>query len=350
MRTRVTVTQTAAGIALLVLPMVLFAAMRLRNDLDATVVLFRLHFYVVSAVAVVALLLSILVGIAAYHTRDVRTLFLALGFLSLSGIFLAHGLGSGDSMLMASGTHVQEEEDEYFGGGSGDLIVHHDAEASDEIDMTHVAHDLGAVVEGLFQRSMVGGLQPHDPTALTDLSVAVAAKDGSTGAHLERVADVSEQIGRRLGLDEKELAAVRCGGRLHDLGKIGIPDRLLNKPGKLTAAEFEQMKLHTIRGDAVALRSGMLTAAAPAIRSHHEKRDGSGYPDGLRGDQIPLIARIVSVADVFDALTSALSYKEAWPREAALEEIRWQRGRTFDPACVDALLATLGVPGVAAVH
>jgi HD-GYP domain-containing protein (c-di-GMP phosphodiesterase class II) len=203
---------------------------------------------------------------------------------------------------------------------------------------------LAAVVEGLFLRSVVSGIRRGDPQALTALSAAVAAKDGETGAHLERVAALSHAIGVELGLAGQQLEALRWAGRLHDLGKLGVPDAILNKPGKLTEAEFAVIKGHSERGHSIACRSGLLASAAPAIRGHHERWDGGGYPDGLVGEAIPLEARIVAVADVFDALTSVRAYKRAWPRTEALQEVCRQSGRMFDPACVTALLLALQAP------
>jgi HD-GYP domain-containing protein (c-di-GMP phosphodiesterase class II) len=199
------------------------------------------------------------------------------------------------------------------------------------------------VVSGLFLRSTVGGLRRNDPRALLALSAAVSAKDGNTGAHLERVAELSCAIGERLGLDGDCLEALRWGGRLHDLGKIGVPDAILNKPARLSPDEFELIKQHCVRGDMVARRSGVLASAAPAIRSHHERWDGGGYPDGLAGEAIPLEARIVAVADVYDALTSERSYKSAWSHEAALRQIQAESGHAFDPACVAALAEVVGI-------
>ncbi len=203
--------------------------------------------------------------------------------------------------------------------------------------------DLGALVEGLFLRQQIRGLRAGDPQALTALAAAVAGKDGETAGHLERVGELSVAIGLHMGLPAQRMAVLRWGGRLHDLGKIGVPNSILRKPGKLTNDEFTIMKAHTVRGWNIARRCPQLVEAAEIIRSHHEKVDGSGYPDGLKGEAIPLEARIVAVADVWDALTWARAYKPAWPVEEAVALFRRDSGTHFDPGCVDALFAVLAI-------
>jgi HD-GYP domain-containing protein (c-di-GMP phosphodiesterase class II) len=199
--------------------------------------------------------------------------------------------------------------------------------------------DLGAVVEGLFLRQAVAGLRRGDPRALPMLAAAVSARDGETGAHTERVGELATAVGRRLGLSGEQLEVLRWAGRLHDLGKIGVPAHILRKPGPLTPAEAAVMRQHAVRGWRVALRSGVLARAAPAIRTHHERLDGSGYPDGLRGDAIPLEARIVAVADVWDALTQDRPYRPALSGEEAAAFLLREAGVRLDARCVDALLA-----------
>jgi HD-GYP domain-containing protein (c-di-GMP phosphodiesterase class II) len=208
-----------------------------------------------------------------------------------------------------------------------------------------VAGDLGAVVEGLFLRDRIRGLRAGDPRALTALAAAVAAKDSETGEHTERVGDLAVAIGRRVGVAEERLDLLRWAGRLHDLGKIGVPNRILRKPGRLTAAEFAVMQLHAPRGGQVALRSRVLAEAAAIIRAHHERLDGSGYPDGLRGDAIPLEARVIAVADVWDALTCDRPYRPALPYAEAAAIMRREAGPHLDSRCVDALFAVLAAAG-----
>ena len=170
------------------------------------------------------------------------------------------------------------------------------------------------------------------------LSKAAEYRDPETGAHIMRMAHYSQLIAKELGLalDQQELLLEAAP--LHDIGKVGIPDGILLKPGKLTAAEFEIMKQHAKIGYEVLKGSSsrVLQSGAEIAHCHHEKFDGSGYPRGLAGEIIPLFSRIVAVADVFDALTSERPYKKVWDDESAQLLIRSQAGLHFDPQCVDA--------------
>jgi len=173
------------------------------------------------------------------------------------------------------------------------------------------------------------------------LSRAAEFRDPETGAHIQRMAHYSQLIARRLGLGAVVERLVLEAAPMHDVGKIGIPDQILLKPGKLTEHEFELMKDHArigyelLKGSA----SEVLQAGAEIAHSHHEKYDGSGYPRGLTGDAIPLMGRIVAVADVFDALTSSRPYKQAWSLDVAYAYLEGGKGGHFDPLCVDALLS-----------
>ena len=203
--------------------------------------------------------------------------------------------------------------------------------------------DLGAVVEGLFLRQQVDGIRHGDPQALVALTAAVAAKDTETAEHIGRVGDLVVAIGEHLGLPADRIEVLRFAGRLHDVGKIGVPNSILRKPGKLTPGEFAVIKLHSPRGGTIAVRSEMLAEAAPIIRAHHERLDGAGYPDGLKGDEIPLEARIVAVADVWDALTCDRPYRAAMTTGEAMAILDRDAGRHLDPVCIAALYAVLGI-------
>jgi putative two-component system response regulator len=172
------------------------------------------------------------------------------------------------------------------------------------------------------------------------LGRAAEYRDPETGAHILRMAHYSRLIAARLGLSDDEQQLILSAAPMHDIGKLGTPDNILLKPGRLTPEEFEIMKQHAMIGYRILKDSSsrVLQAGAEIARTHHEKFDGSGYPDGLRGESIPLHGRIVAVADVFDALTSERPYKKAWEIARALEFLRDGSGTHFDPRCVDAFL------------
>jgi len=175
---------------------------------------------------------------------------------------------------------------------------------------------------------------------LRRLALTAEFRDMGTAEHNDRVARSSALIAAALGLPKEEVELIGQAALLHDVGKVAVPDALLLKPAKLTADEFEQIKQHAAAGASILTQStsAVLRAAETIARGHHERWDGGGYPSGLVEDENPLPARIVAVADVFDALTHNRPYKEAWPIEQAVEEIRSQRGRQFDPQVVDAFL------------
>ena len=173
------------------------------------------------------------------------------------------------------------------------------------------------------------------------MSRAAEFRDPETGAHIQRMSHYSRLIAGALGLPTDDQQLILLAAPMHDVGKIGISDHILLKPSALTSDEFAVMKTHAELGFELLKGSESMvlqTAAAIAI-SHHEKYDGSGYPFGLAGDAIPLFGRIVAIADVFDALTSARPYKKAWPIEQALSHVRTGSGRHFDPGGVEALLS-----------
>ncbi|MDH2313034.1 HD domain-containing phosphohydrolase [Methylobacterium brachiatum] len=173
------------------------------------------------------------------------------------------------------------------------------------------------------------------------LSLAVEYRDNDTGDHTWRVARYSQIVAEALGLPAEVCRNLYLAAPLHDVGKVAIPDGILLKPGRLDPDEFALIKTHATIGQRIlgGSTSELIRLAAEIAEAHHEKWDGSGYPKGLAGPQIPLSARIVAVADVFDALTTQRPYKEAMPFEAALDCIRADSGRHFDPACVEAFCA-----------
>ena len=169
------------------------------------------------------------------------------------------------------------------------------------------------------------------------IAATIDAKDGYTHRHSERVALLARRLGQELGLSVPELETVELSGLLHDVGKIAVPDAILNKPGRLTPEEFEEMKKHPAHGARILgnIQAASVLAVLPGVKYHHEKWDGTGYPEGIRGEDIPLLARLLGVADVFDALTSARSYRPAMSMETAVGIIRQDAGTHFDPALSD---------------
>jgi putative nucleotidyltransferase with HDIG domain len=166
---------------------------------------------------------------------------------------------------------------------------------------------------------------------ITILAQAVELRDQYTGGHTQRVSTYSLLLAQHLNLSDSEIELIRIGTPLHDIGKIGIDDAILRKPDKLTPAEFEQMKLHTVKGAEIVNTIRDLRPIIPIVRSHHERWDGKGYPDALVGDKTPAVARVVALADAFDAMTSDRPYRKGMVVEVALGEIEKGLGRQFDP-------------------
>ncbi|MDH5179332.1 MAG: two-component system response regulator [Gammaproteobacteria bacterium] len=173
------------------------------------------------------------------------------------------------------------------------------------------------------------------------LGRAAEYRDNETGLHIIRMSKYSQLLGRAAGMSEEDSDMILNASPMHDIGKIGIPDNILLKPGKLTPEEWEIMKTHSVIGAEILSSSNktkssrLMQMAREIAMTHHEKWDGSGYPDGLQGERIPLVGRVVAVADVFDALTTSRPYKKAWPEQEAVQYIRDNRGRHFDPHLVD---------------
>ena len=165
-------------------------------------------------------------------------------------------------------------------------------------------------------------------------------RDPDSGEHSSRVGELAYELALAVGEDAAWAEELRLAGRLHDVGKVGVPDSILQKPGALTHEEFEIMKTHTTIGATVfaGSRSTLIQLAAEVAISHHERWDGSGYPYGLAGDQIPLSGRLVAVADVYDALVTVHRYKHAWSTSDAVDHMIAGKGTLFEPRIVDALV------------
>ncbi len=186
----------------------------------------------------------------------------------------------------------------------------------------------------LRQKAAIDSLEEAEGI-LFALAQAIEQRDTCTGLHCERLALISVTIGHSLSLTQRELVALYRGGFLHDIGKVSVPDAILRKPGPLTEEEWRIMRGHTIHGEAICRPLKTLAPVLPIIRHHHERWDGSGYPDGLRGEQIPLLARILQIADIFDALTSERPYKPALPWQEAVAILQEETRRGWrDPELV----------------
>jgi putative two-component system response regulator len=182
--------------------------------------------------------------------------------------------------------------------------------------------------------------------AIYMLAVASEAKDQDTGQHVKRVEQSSRKLARLLGFSEAESEAIGYSAILHDVGKIHIPDEILTKPGPLDDHERARMQLHTLAGERILSTNPFFDRSRRIARAHHENWDGSGYPDGLARDRIPVEARIVHLADVFDALTHARVYKRAWGRDEAVGTIVKAKGTMFDPEVVRAFEAAVNNGGL----
>ncbi|MGZ6057497.1 MAG: bifunctional diguanylate cyclase/phosphohydrolase, partial [Isosphaeraceae bacterium] len=171
------------------------------------------------------------------------------------------------------------------------------------------------------------------------LALAIEAKDHTSHRHLQRVRLFAIAVARELGLVEEQIEAVRAAALLHDVGKLAIPEHIINKPGRLTPEEFEKVKIHPIVGAEILERAAFPYPVAPIVRSHHEKWDGSGYPDGLKDEEIPIGARVLAAVDCLDALASHRQYRNALPLEVAMQKVAEMSGTHYDPKVVDILTA-----------
>ncbi|HUU03348.1 MAG TPA: HD domain-containing phosphohydrolase [Myxococcota bacterium] len=198
-----------------------------------------------------------------------------------------------------------------------------------------LADQVGVAMENarLFERLQQSFLETSEA-----LAEAIELRDAYTGGHTRRVTKYSLATGSELGLDEPGLEELRLAAILHDIGKLGVDDGVLRKPGRLDEKEFRQMKKHPRLGAAILDRVQYLRPVLPGIRSHHERVDGRGYPDGLRGKKIPLVARIIAVADTYDAMTSDRPYRKGLPKKTAVQELVDCSGGQFDPRVVEAFL------------
>ena len=219
-----------------------------------------------------------------------------------------------------------EDEIKGFQAGGADYII---KPVIPELVKLRVANHLSLVRASIVEQSYLDAIEM--------LGVAGHYNDTDTGQHVWRMASLAKLLAEKTDLDSRHCEMIEKAATMHDTGKIGIPDRILRKPGKLDADEWTIMKTHTEIGFEILNRSKapVFNIAASIALNHHEKWDGSGYPKGISGEQIPLEARIVMIADVFDALTMERSYKKAWPLDDAFTHISKSSGSHFDPRLVD---------------
>ncbi len=201
---------------------------------------------------------------------------------------------------------------------------------------------LNANLEGLVQKRTMQ-LEEAVHEGIIMLALAAEAKDDNTGEHIYRIQNISKDICDGLGMNSEESEQISFQSIMHDVGKIHIPDNILNKPGRLTKDEFTIVKQHTVIGEKILGNKPFYKKAREIARSHHERWDGTGYPDGLKGESIPLSARVVAVADVFDALTHVRPYKQAWPLKDAIKEMERQKGKAFDPGILSVFIESVTV-------
>jgi HD-GYP domain-containing protein (c-di-GMP phosphodiesterase class II) len=211
-------------------------------------------------------------------------------------------------------------------------------EPFDEDDFALADAIAASVAVGIESALLVEEQREQFIQTVTSLARAVEVRDNYTGNHTRRVTDYALLLGNELNVTATERHHLQVGTPLHDIGKIGIDDAVLRKPDKLTPEEFEHMKTHTVKGAAILESINALSPMIPIVRHHHERWDGKGYPDGLATEQIGRCARIVAVADAFDAMTSDRPYRNALPLEQAFAELVRQSGTHFEPACVEAFL------------
>lgn len=214
---------------------------------------------------------------------------------------------------------------------------HHEPSEREVILLQALADSTAVAMENV---RMIGELEAARRDSLMRLAIAAEFRDDGTHEHPQRVGRAAMALARVLGMDESQASLIGQAAELHDVGKLSIPDSILLKRNRLADHEFEKLKTHTTAGAAI-LGGGQSPLMAPAEQialTHHERWDGSGYPNGLAGDDIPITGRIVALADVFDALTHARPYKDAWSVDATVSEIRALQGRQFDPSVVSAFM------------
>jgi len=274
---------------------------------------------------------------APVRRSQIRT----LGLTALAAV-LALGIGFLLSRRLI--TPIQELAETSSKIAEGNLAVRATVRGEDELaKLGNNFNDMAGNIEALVRRLKQALRQNQELflETIRTLAAAIDAKDPYTRGHSERVASYSMALSRHLGLKQDEVFRIHIAAILHDVGKLGIKDGILNKPGGLSDDEFEVMRQHPSIGAQIMSPIRMLKDIIPGIRNHHETWDGTGYPDRLKGDQIPMVARIIGVADTFDAMTTTRPYQTAMTLEYVLAKMRSMSGSRFDPLVIDAFLAAV---------
>jgi len=236
---------------------------------------------------------------------------------------------------------VQLEEDVY-----GALVIcypeERDFSAEELTRLERLARQTELAIRSVRQRESLSRFAFETALALTE---AIESRDPYTGGHCRRLAEHAGVVAQHLALPAREIEVVRLGAALHDMGKIVVPDSVLKKPGKLTPEEYTIIKQHCYSGGQICKRVGFLMDAYPIVYHHHERWDGKGYPDALKGERIPLGARIVAVIDAYDAMTTDRPYRDAMPYDAAMDILRDGAGKQWDPTVVSVLLESVDLRG-----
>ncbi len=227
----------------------------------------------------------------------------------------------------------------------GDKVAGAEAGADDFLTKPFERVELLARVRNLLQLKHLIDQLEHAEGVIFALAEAVEAQDPYTEKHLQRMTSLSERLARAAGLDSQRVMSVRYGSILHDVGKIGLSEAILRKPGPLTEEEWAKVREHPIIGARIVQSMPLARQIAPIVRSHHEHWDGRGYPDGLKGEEIPIGARIVALVDAYDAMATDRSYRPALPPEVIRSELEQNAGKQFDPDLTALLLRLLKEDG-----
>ena len=252
-----------------------------------------------------------------------------------------HSVVFGVSATMPSVVKSKQEAESHDGAAA------RMADTSYELETDEILHAIEVASHALAVKKLMTAKTHHSQT-LTSLIRALEESDSDTEAHVQRTQKMGETLARRIGFNDAQIADLKLLCLLHDIGKVGIPLEILNKPGKLNTREWEVMKTHAEKGYQIAMSSDELRSIAPMIRSHHERWDGKGYPEGLAGQNIPLLSRMIALVDAYDAMVNDRAYRKGLEPEQAQEEIRKNAGTQFDPVLVEEFLKMLeGNPEIA---